>query len=171
MPRSARHGPAAPTRSVAGHLARAERGVGRHHVQAGVVLSTVLKTPTVGRGPGCKSRLGFHPRQPGAQARVLKPKFWLFLRSGSKRSGSLNRFGSRFPEATRRTMMAPLGMRTRVMSMSIDGKSVSHMAETDHTDTIDVEFAGSLPVSQRFRSLSLLSGRSGHEVPHWQKSG
>ena len=35
----------------------------------------------------------------------------------------------------------------------IDGKSVSHMAETDHTDMIDDQFIGSLLVSQRFTSL------------------
>jgi hypothetical protein len=46
----------------------------------------------------------------------------------------------------------------------IDGKSMSHMAETDHTDASDHEFGG----SGRFARIR---GRCGHEAPRWQESG
>ena len=59
--------------------------------------------------------------------------------------------------AARRSAVAPL--RVSVIDHhlitvfnEVDGKSVSHMAETDHTDMIDGQFTGSLLVSQRFRS-------------------
>ena len=35
----------------------------------------------------------------------------------------------------------------------VDGKSLSHVAETDHTNMFDGQFTGSLAVSQRFRNV------------------
>jgi hypothetical protein len=46
----------------------------------------------------------------------------------------------------------------------IDGKSLSHMAQTDHSDTCDHEFGG-------FRRCTRYGGRSGHEFPRWQEGG
>jgi hypothetical protein len=46
----------------------------------------------------------------------------------------------------------------------IDGKSVSHMAQTDHSDTCDHEFGG-------FGRFTRNGGRSGHEFLAGRKAG
>jgi hypothetical protein len=44
----------------------------------------------------------------------------------------------------------------------VDGKRVSHMAETHHTDASDDEFG-------RLGRLTGISGRCGHVAPRWQE--
>jgi hypothetical protein len=48
-----------------------------------------------------------------------KPRCWLSVRSGLKWSGSTKRAGSRLPEANRRTTVAPFGIVTPAILISV----------------------------------------------------